>query len=352
MSRSACVVIALGVPSLVAAPALGDDAVPVRLDYAASAGCPTRADFVAAVDARTPLARFVGDGEPGRLVSVTTQTGDGTTRGTLRVEGTLPREVSAENCADVTTALALILAFAIDPRATATPEGAVSPVPVGPLATAVSPSPVPPPAPPPAPPLAPVAPVRLPSIPSPVQRAEPDWFWGAGADLNVSLPLAGSWTSLVGPSVSVEIGARVRSLFAPSLRATGALDLSPAVNPGVGAAHFRLYRARLEARPIRIEWRPVALVPYLGAEVGSLIGNGEAGGPITDASDATRTWFALAEGLAVELSLSRAFYLNVSGEIREPLRRYRFVFQTPDRDIVEVPVADLAWNVGAAVRFW
>jgi hypothetical protein len=93
-------------------------------------------------------------------------------------------------------------------------------------------------------------------------------------------------------------------------------------------------------------------VPYAGVEIGRLTGEGEAGDLITEAQSESRGWLALAQGVALELILVDPLFISISGEIREPLRRYQFVFQTPDIQVAEVPAAEFAWSAGIAARFW
>lgn len=332
----------------------GDAAVAVRLRYSASPGCPTEGDFVNAVRARTPLARFANDTDAWD-VSVAARSSADASSGVLSGRGSAPREVTGRSCDDVVSALALILALAIDPRAdvAAVPVGSVPAPPAPPSPLPALPAPPPPvaPAPPPV-----VAEPPPPPPPRPPPRGEPRsaaFFWGAGASAGASSAFSASWITLIGPSLSVELGARWTPLASPSLLVSGALDFGSAGTVAAAASSFRLRRIRLDVRPLRVELGvPVALVPYAGVEIGTLTGDAEASAVITEAREENRTWLAFAQGAVLELRLADAIYLFLSAEIREPLRRYRFVFRTPDTDVAEVQPVELGGRAGAAVRFW
>jgi hypothetical protein len=328
----------------------GDAPVSVRLRYRATAGCPTHGEFVEAVRARTPLARF-GEEAGAWEVAVSAQSTAGTSVGVLSGQGTVPREVSAKSCADVISALALILALAIDPQASTTPAplpsaeaSAAPPVLAAPPASAA-----PPPAPEPKASLAPPPPDQ----PPPGTPASAGAFWGFGAALDGSFPFTSSWVSLVGPAASLELGARWTPIFSPSLRLTGALNFGSTATAAASTASFRLARVRLDLRPVRLELAPpLFLVPHAGIEIGQLTGEGEVGTLISEAQTRSRDWLALAQGVAFELTLVEPIFVTLSGEIREPLYRYNFVFQAPHTEVAEVPAVEFGWSAGLGARFW
>jgi hypothetical protein len=174
-----------------------------------------------------------------------------------------------------------------------------------------------------------------------------------GVALDGSFAFTSSWVSFLGVAASFELGARWTPLLSPSLRLTGALDFGSVATTASATAAFRLARARLDLRPLRLELAPpLSAVPYAGIEIGRLTGEGEAGTLITEAQTESRDWLALAQGMAFELMLSDPIFLTISGEIREPLHRYRFVFKAPDTEVAEVPAVEFGWSVGAAARFW
>ena len=98
----------------------GPDEEPIRLAYQASAGCPTEADFVMRIRARTTRARVAWPGENARTFDVRVDAGPPASGRVMVLDEDLPagtRHVEADTCADVTDALAMVIALSIDPRA-------------------------------------------------------------------------------------------------------------------------------------------------------------------------------------------------------------------------------------------
>jgi hypothetical protein len=91
------------------------DAEVVELRYDAPAGCPARSEFEAEILERTPNVQL---GAPARRVFAVTiePTADGF-HGALVVDRVADKELSAQRCDDLATALALVTALAIDPTA-------------------------------------------------------------------------------------------------------------------------------------------------------------------------------------------------------------------------------------------
>ena len=185
-------------------PARAQDAPePIHLDYQASPGCPDEAAFLNRVRSRTGRARFVGPAARARRFSVTIDAGASGATGRVVVVETdgveHTRHLDAGTCEDVADALGLIVALAIDPRASSAPSppppepaAAGEPHPPGdsalpsPSATpAPAPSPLPAPtslSPPPPPTSAMPPPPRPAPAPSsvPPSRPAPSFFVGAG----------------------------------------------------------------------------------------------------------------------------------------------------------------------------
>ncbi len=92
----------------------------VELRYAAPDGCPARAVVEAGILERTPNVSL---GAPARRVFAITiePIADGF-RGTLVVDEVADKELSAQRCDDLASALALVTALAIDPTATLVPR--------------------------------------------------------------------------------------------------------------------------------------------------------------------------------------------------------------------------------------
>lgn len=102
-----------------ARPVRADEEV-VELRYAAPEGCPARDVVEAAIRARTPNVRLAAPAR--RVFAITIEATSDGFRGTLVVDRVADKELSAERCEDLATALALVTALAIDPTASVLPR--------------------------------------------------------------------------------------------------------------------------------------------------------------------------------------------------------------------------------------
>jgi hypothetical protein len=100
------------------------DAEIVELRYAAPAGCPARPVVEAAILERTPNVSLAASAR--RVFAITIVPIPDGFRGTLVVDEVADKELSAQRCDDLATALALVTALAIDPSATLAPRPAPS----------------------------------------------------------------------------------------------------------------------------------------------------------------------------------------------------------------------------------
>src|SRR5512142_2753584 len=107
--------------SLLSCPAVSAQNQRIALDYVAEPTCPTRPEFIAQVKARTALADFADDAALERRFSVSVSRKQELFVGRMSSPSghlsTNERQVSSENCLDVVSALALIVALAVDPHA-------------------------------------------------------------------------------------------------------------------------------------------------------------------------------------------------------------------------------------------
>lgn len=87
----------------------------VELRYAAPAECPSRAAFEAAILERAPNVRLAAPAQ--RVFAITIETTADGFRGALVVDRVADKELAAPSCVDLTSALALVTALAIDPSA-------------------------------------------------------------------------------------------------------------------------------------------------------------------------------------------------------------------------------------------
>ncbi|HSS37940.1 MAG TPA: hypothetical protein VLT58_04155, partial [Polyangia bacterium] len=117
----------------VAAAAEATGPVPVRIDFAAPAGCADGDVFWGGISSRTERARAARPREPAMRMTVRLTRTGGKVHGELRINNpgghSEARRVDGETCAEVVQSLSLTAALAIDPLAVATP--ATSAVPAG-----------------------------------------------------------------------------------------------------------------------------------------------------------------------------------------------------------------------------
>jgi hypothetical protein len=323
----------LGLASIVIGTTLHaeDEGERFRLDYTADAGCPNRATFVSEVQGRTPRARLTDGGSEGRAIMVAARVGDGRARGTIDVGSGAPREISAENCAEVVSALALVAALVIDPDALVTSL---------PLEEALPPAPKPTPEPPDKPSAASSS-IQLPS-----RR------WGVGARLDASSGVADRAIPMVGFSAWFEGGVRVNRLFAPTLRLGGRAAFSPTIAAQGGAVRFRILAGQVDACPFRYEMGRAAFVPCVSVELGRLQATPDIAPASVTPRQAERTWLALDQNISFEFAAAGPVLLTLMVQLREPLSGYDFVFGTnPGVPIANVQGIELAAAIGAGIHF-
>ncbi len=317
----------------------------VELDYLQGAGCPTKAQFVSEVTARIrrPVTWVVMGG--GLHISLALSQAEKQATGRLEVarEGAdaTRREFTAESCAEVSSALALVVALALDPnaRTEALPPSALEPLPApevdpAPEEPAVAP---PPAAPAPAPvPLAPRAPAPA---PAPAPPAAPlryvAWFGPVGGVSSGYAP-----EPLV--TFGLSLGARLASKtwFAPSLQLTPLWGKTGSTGPAADLGSFAWSMARLEACPVDLRLTPkLGFSPCVAGELGRLAARATASDVAPTSAD--RWWAAPGVTAALHLDLG-SWFVRVSGEAIFPAVRDEFVVRTPDRTVHQASSA--AWG--------
>jgi hypothetical protein len=114
-----CAVLAAGAASA------AERAEPVRIEYRAPAGCPNTRAFTWMVGERVSRPRAARPGEVARLFVVEVETTDEGAVGHLTIRepdgSEASRSLRASDCAELADALALIVALAVDPRASTGP---------------------------------------------------------------------------------------------------------------------------------------------------------------------------------------------------------------------------------------
>jgi hypothetical protein len=346
--------------ALVATTAARAEAPPIRIEYQAHAGCPGVPVLIDEIARRTPLARFAAPSERATEVQARITARGGESRGHLTVGAgshRVVREIASAGCDEIVSAFALIIALAVDPRASTTPR----PPPALPPPTP-APAPPAPPAPPPTVtppgrarwPGAALPPADILSSPLPVlltrvpdRPAPPPGFWIVGG--RASSTFAVTPRPLLGGGIFVErafdAAARASLRLAVDLAATGELDIGPA-----GAS---FWQAALRLEGCVFGQRPLSrlnLSPCLRAEGGALGGAGILRGGLTHVQKTTVPWFGL--GIAPRLSVDLArVVVEVEGGPTFPLVRRSFRFDSPDYLIHDVPPVVWSVSLGAGVRF-
>jgi hypothetical protein len=224
------------------------------------------------------------------------------------------REIEATDCNEAVDALALIVALAVNPRASA---------PDAPPAAAVEKEPLPPaPAPPPS---TPVAPARVPASPSTVSALPndvPRWIfrgglaaWGVGAIAP---------EPLVGARASAELLHAAARVVAPSFRAS----LGYATHAGFvvegGTAHFGYAGANFEICPLRLPATgPLVLRPCVMADIGLVLARGS---DALEPREATLPSADIGMGGRLEWMLGQTIGLELDAGCMFPVWRDRFLF--------------------------
>jgi hypothetical protein len=326
------------------------DTEPIVVRVEAPSSCPEANDFFTQVKARTTRARQAEPGERARSFVVAIRRAGARFRGRLDVRDPggerSTRELAADGCDELVTALALIAALAIDPDA-------LVPTPPAP---APAPTPAPPPAPsPPAPTpgrhVTSVASAALvaPALPALVAvepaRAEPPLRLAAG--------VVASWTGAIAPSLSesaavfVEASSPARGAVAPTLRVSLLRAEPGPFVLGRGTASFSWLAGRLDACAIRLAADPVDLAPCAGLTAGVLGVRGRLGSAVRDEA---RPWVSAELLFRARVRLDETVRLEATGGASLPFVRDSFIFQ-PAGTLHEVPAAGGFFGVGCAFRF-
>jgi hypothetical protein len=333
----------------------------IRVSYRAMAGCPEQSVFVAELAARTSRVRPAEPDEQARSVDVAISRQGDVVHGLLIVSGSgeaaTRREVTGNDCAEVVSALALVAALVIDPRASngAEPPLATSPTAGVPSPAAPSehePQPVAPSA---APRASPQAPATVPRDQPLEPRAEPS----AGAHDHLFVGAAGH--GLFGPAPDPALGGGAfigiederPDVFAAGARASLLAVTSSATFEGGVEARFTWILARLEGCPVR----PLVADP-LRLELCSLMDFGvldTQGKGLDQAERSARFWLAPGALGRASWELGRGLVAEFAGGFAVPLRRYPFEYDPAGNgstvQVHAVPFAAGALSAGARYRF-
>lgn len=324
-SRGGFVACALSIV-LAASVARAQGEVPLRLRYDAPSECPGADAFFAQVVARTALARPAAADAAATELLVTIHSVPGGHAGTLELRAgeteTATREVSAAQCDQVVTALALITALAIDPNASTAPIPEPAPV---------APTPVPEPA------------QTRPAPPAPPIRERFRFELGAGFGLLANFGSDPTW--LVRPFV--ELARERQGPFGYSFRLSAARAHASVV-AGEGGVELTLWAGRAEACPLHVALgAPVRLAPCVALDVGQLQARGSGVSPTRQVD---RPWLAPGLLTRFELQWLDPLVFEVAGEAFFPVIRDRFFVNT-DNTVYRTRAITLGATLGLAFRF-
>jgi hypothetical protein len=278
--------------------AAAETAEPVTLTYTAPAGCPSQADLESAVRTRTPLVQFVPAGHRTFAIAIE-QRGDEFV-GTLAVadDPASARELSAHRCDDLTGALALITALAIDPTAG---EARAT---------------------------------RGPAV-APKQPWEGDLDAVAGVAFGVGADAM--------PAFAIEGRVEPRPDLALALATIVGYDRTTL---DMGAARF----VWMVARP-SVCWRPLRGTLELDGcghvEAGAMRASGE---DVVLGQSITRAWVAAGVHVDARWRLGPMVYVQLELSASAPFQRDRFLFQ-PATTIYETPAVTGWVGAGGGVHF-
>jgi hypothetical protein len=308
---------------------------PLDVDYVAPEGCPGTDAFLREVLGRTERARPANAGELARVLHVRIEPGGAAFVGRLWIEdragATSPREVRADSCGEVVSALALVGALAVDPGASTTasvqdapPSGEAVPPPPQTLGAAPPPE----------------APRERPGeepLSGPTRVAV-----GAGVELTT---LAGP---VLGARLFVDVDLGPRGALAPAFRAGVSRSFDVTRTVPVGRATLAFTQVSLEGCPVRLTLAaPLSVRPCLGVTGGVL--DASPTGPRA-AQARVRPWFAGEAHARFTWMPARWVAFELEAGALVPLLRETFYFE-PEIVVYRAPPVGFLGRAGLAVHF-
>jgi hypothetical protein len=304
-------------------------------------GCPSETAFFRAVALRTDRARLAAPNESARSFAVTVQsTSDGSV-GTLRIVGTdgaiASRDVNGSDCAEVTSALTLIVALAIDP------EASLLPVTQPPAPVAVT-EPVPP-----------ATSISGPRVPPTTKMNGSDkrprsLVWSLGADVAAQLglvPAAG-----FGGDAFVDVAPSGDGAFVPSFRLAFEGDRAAPSFAGPIGATLTWWTARLAACPLRPRLGGTSRLALCGDFAAGVLRSRGVG--LDQTATETHPWVASGVEARFDWFATHGLFFSVTARALVPLHRYPFYYQTPgdaQTSAYEMTAVSGSLDLGAGYAF-
>lgn len=276
--------------------------------YSAPEGCPSRDEFVAAIEQRLPGWTHVDSGAE-REVSLEIRSTDAGFTGSVSVDATArPREVAGPRCDSVMRALALVAAVSLDPNAALATEPTTAPAP--PVPEPVTPTP-------------PTPPLASSTAPTPPREASatPSFGFGAGG----ALLFGPAPSALYGVEAHLELGTPSRDLL---VRLSGARSFTGTVAVGSGEARFDLIQGEIAGcyLPVRSS---VSLATCLITDLGSIQAEGEPSDSLAETKTSTRLWAASGARLGFDFRIVGPLRVQSSMGVLIPWRTQTYVFDNP-----------------------
>ena len=306
--------------------------------YVTASGCPAEDAFREQVQRR---ARRPMNDAPTLKVSVHVAREGNEVTGSIVVTDVhgerSSRQVKANRCDDVVSALALVAALAVDDAVRKEEEKhaeeSSEPVPRDEGVLAPRPPPVS---------------ERIPSRSAPTIGRSPRLRLGAQAaaqggvtpDVMMTVPI----------SIALAFEARsdspdLEAVLDPSLRLAGVFGGADRTVVGTAAAQFRWTAGPVDVCVLRIRAGALGVAPCGRLELGVLSAAGE---QIIDARRESRTWTAIALPVTFRAELGSHIFVELEAAPRLPLVRDRFVFQ-PNATIFQAPGLGWTGALGAGV---
>lgn len=317
-------------------PARGGDVGPrVRLDYRAAEECPSESAFVELLGTKAAF-RLAQPNEVARTITLrlsrASDRRDTGYRGTLLVEGEdrahsprpEPRQIGGDDCAQVASALAVILSIELGPEARLPP-------------TAAPPTPGPQPALPTPPPASPPAPLP-----------EPRWRIGLAAQFLAMTALSDALAP--GGAIAVDLRSSSHAFASPSFRAGFVYANAARTTDAEGSARFALLGGQLSACPVRLRVAEGALEPCAAMSAAARLARG---GTLRDPDGQTNTrpWVDVGALVRALMPAGDVVWFELAGEAFFPLVRDEFYTFTAGSPLFRVPAAGFRASLGAGVRF-
>lgn len=317
----------------------------VRIDYAAPVVCPDAMAFLRSLKERTTRFRQAAVNEKARSFRVRVAGQSSSFSGRLEIVGpddsTAVRTVESRSCSEVSDALALMTALAIDPNALVAQSPSDAQRPGG--ATA-KPS------------------TRLQesgrSLPATVATlsrvapgasvGSPPWRWSAG--------LQGHTTFAVTPNLGyggdlfIDAEASESSALGPAARIGVFLNQSVVALPTGPAARFRWIAPGVEGCPVRLRATGLHLAvhPCLAFRMGVLYGEGQS---MSQPKRVTSLWSDLGPLLRLRIEAAARMNVELQGALMLPLYRPTFTILDNGTDIRAFSVPALGGSVALGVSY-